>query len=1261
MKKLVFLFLTSLSVFSLKSQAIFNYTPIVTTTNTGSHFAWGYANSSLNASVINSNPLKSVLYEQANNVAYVGGSFASASFAANPTLSIQPFSVLKIDLSTGLMVSTFSLQTDGLVNAIEKIGNKLFIGGTFSNVIGAGVATISEGFVCVNANTGQVIQTFTPGGGLSGYDYYVEAFHVSNDTLAVASMGGFALYSAPIINSVITPIVSAPQTPIVLKNAITSGTVNFFPTFPGYSHIKKAGRYYIILKDRSGFDQQLDFHLLNMPSLPCEAEPSTCFTNVTVSHLMAYDIQLNKFKNLLTCAPGINSIDVSNDTLFCFRNKELATNTFYRFRRHDSTWQNTPITSTNTPLSFAFKMAVTPKLIPWNVDPTLFNNENTNYQENVYDMVRAEDRYVISHRNYDTVGLYKRDGTAYLGGAFKTNAAASSNGFKFNSSAQTATVNFCSTCPVQGSKLYYKNDRIFFMRYNDGFAANPLVGAPNTYVFPNIMQKGFLYSACITPTISAVVQVTDTPVSITGNTVTLCNGKEYTFQFPPKASVYSYTWSYSGSGATVTTIDKDKIKIYFSYNHVPGILSVYGNTRCGTVSNTLNISISLLPKPNITAPTTVGLNCYNNLTTLSTASTTNIGAILSWQLSNVATNTVINAQIASPHPSLTPLTYTAIVTASNGCTNYTTTTFVTDTVTYPITNVNPSYTIFCAPNIAITASTSCSACTYSLSWQIGSVFYTNPLNAVLGNTVQTLICKNQNLANGCSRSYTTTAYKLNAAVPYTMQTSVTTSSLGTYFTPITCYNDSVLLSASAAPSVKLWWSLNGDSVPNPRYAKVIGAYTLKVKDTLTGCTTSFLGLINQNKIPPLISLQTSSAVINCSFSTATLLATSLTPSTTIQWQAPALSFTAANPATATQAGTYIAIVTNTVNGCKVKDSVNVQLLPTLFVQKSVNDTLCYGSAKTLTANPIGGTPPYSYVWSNNASNSFSALYPNLTANTVVTFTVTDNANCVGKDTIRIRIPSQLLDSSATFKGCLNPTGTLQVFGKGGTPPYRYSINNGSTYQSSSTFGNLAFGTYTYIVKDTLGCVRTNTADLNSTAQSAKVDFLVNSTLMQTDTFVVVDISNPRPDSIKWTFPPNTQVLQPFNMYAPIVVMPDTGFFNVKAVGYFGGCRDSLNKLVHFIKYDTLNTKYGINLGIKTFSLYPNPNTGQFTVFLEFYRRQKFVLKINAINGTEVYQSSGFYGNTATIPVSMPINTNGTYILKVIGEYDAKQKTFVISN
>ncbi len=53
-----------------------------------------------------------------------------------------------------------------------------------------------------------------------------------------------------------------------------------------------------------------------------------------------------------------------------------------------------------------------------------------------------------------------------------------------------------------------------------------------------------------------------------------------------------------------------------------------------------------------------------------------------------------------------------------------------------------------------------------------------------------------------------------------------------------------------------------------------------------------------------------------------------------------------------------------------------------------------------------------------------------------------------------------------------PNGTITVTATGGTGPYQYSINGGTSYQPSNVFNGLAGGTYNVVVRDASGCITT---------------------------------------------------------------------------------------------------------------------------------------------------------------------------------------------
>ena len=122
--------------------------------------------------------------------------------------------------------------------------------------------------------------------------------------------------------------------------------------------------------------------------------------------------------------------------------------------------------------------------------------------------------------------------------------------------------------------------------------------------------------------------------------------------------------------------------------------------------------------------------------------------------------------------------------------------------------------------------------------------------------------------------------------------------------------------------------------------------------------------------------------------------------------------------------------------------------------------------------PSGGTPPYTYLWSNgNITDNISGLCEG-----VNTVNITDANNCVNIETVVIVEPSALSISvtSTDETSALNDgSATASVFG--GTPAYTYSWINGGT--TNPQF-NLAPGLYAVDVTDANGCEITDSTSVN---------------------------------------------------------------------------------------------------------------------------------------------------------------------------------------
>lgn len=142
---------------------------------------------------------------------------------------------------------------------------------------------------------------------------------------------------------------------------------------------------------------------------------------------------------------------------------------------------------------------------------------------------------------------------------------------------------------------------------------------------------------------------------------------------------------------------------------------------------------------------------------------------------------------------------------------------------------------------------------------------------------------------------------------------------------------------------------------------------------------------------------------------------------------------------------------------------------------SSTNILCNGQCTgTATANPSGGTPPYTYLWTGGQTTQTAT---GLCAGTY-TVTVTDAGSTTATATVTITQPTALTSSvqsqtNVLCNGQCNGAATITV--SGGTPGYTYSWSPpGGT---SATITGLCAATYTCTITDANGCTRTQTVTI----------------------------------------------------------------------------------------------------------------------------------------------------------------------------------------
>ncbi|MCX2742378.1 gliding motility-associated C-terminal domain-containing protein [Mangrovivirga sp. M17] len=135
-------------------------------------------------------------------------------------------------------------------------------------------------------------------------------------------------------------------------------------------------------------------------------------------------------------------------------------------------------------------------------------------------------------------------------------------------------------------------------------------------------------------------------------------------------------------------------------------------------------------------------------------------------------------------------------------------------------------------------------------------------------------------------------------------------------------------------------------------------------------------------------------------------------------------------------------------------------------------------------NVAGGNGGYEYSIDGGATyqntNSFTSLTPGS-----YDLIVRDLNNCLSNiESVTLSEPAALSIGSVDVVDatCFGEPGSITISGvTGGTTPYEYSIDNGTTFQSSNVFNPTA-GTYDIVVRDANGCTVTDIATVSEPAE-----------------------------------------------------------------------------------------------------------------------------------------------------------------------------------
>ncbi len=448
----------------------------------------------------------------------------------------------------------------------------------------------------------------------------------------------------------------------------------------------------------------------------------------------------------------------------------------------------------------------------------------------------------------------------------------------------------------------------------------------------------------------------------------------------------------------------------------------------------INLSITLTEQSAITVTaTSTDETCYGYNDGTATATAANGVPPYTYQWSNGQSGQMIG--------NLAPGTYTVTATDAVGCTA-TATVAVLPANPFSVSITSTDVTTCDGNDGTATAHPVGGAGGYTYQWSNGGT--TQTITGLSAGTYVVVVFD----ANGCQATDMVTI------------TAPPSPQVGVMTTDETCAGDedgtATAVVVGGTPPYTYLWNTGATTQTITNLAP--GAYTVTITDD-AGCTETASGVVAAGT---QLQLMISGQDVSCNGGSdggATAVAFNGTPPYSYLWSTGATTATISN----LPSGSYSVTATD-ANGCEADGSIFIAQPPALTLEVMVNYGDCSTNEAAAVALVDGGTPPYSYNWSNGATGPVAM---NLVPGSY-SVTVTDDNGCtISEDFVVDDIPPLSIALDVTDVSCYGfADGSVTAIITGGTPLYSYQWNTGETTPSIE---NLGPGIYSVTVTDANGC------------------------------------------------------------------------------------------------------------------------------------------------------------------------------------------------
>ncbi len=344
------------------------------------------------------------------------------------------------------------------------------------------------------------------------------------------------------------------------------------------------------------------------------------------------------------------------------------------------------------------------------------------------------------------------------------------------------------------------------------------------------------------------------------------------------------------------------------------------------------------------------------------------------------------------------------------------------------------------------------------------------------------------------------------------------------------------------------------------------------------------------------------------------------------------------------AGIYSLTVTD-VNGCSAMLSKTLTGPSPLLVTHAANNPKCNGNADgSLTVAVEGGTTPYEYLWSNNATTS---AITGLTAG-AYSVIVSDANGCSISKNLSLADPALLVvNPSVVQPACFGEmSGAVHANASGGTGPYIYQWSNGFVTPSIE---DLAAGVYTLTLTDARGCSTTSSQTLSDPPVLVVTPGPITEPGQgQSNGAIHVTVAGGTPPYQYTWFRNNLQIITGVEDLDNI----PSGNYRLEIV--------DANDCTTVFNYTLMETVGTRNPGEAFYAaVFPNPASEKAVLAVVLPRPQVLQLSITDASGRLLSNWEVEVGYEQDIPLDLRDVPGGTYRLRIVAGSDVVSRSIVV--